>query len=77
MRSAEQIVTELVAPLGPVVAIARPGERLPALGAARISTDEWKDRVIRLMECARLVVLQVGLTPGFLWEMNTALDVRR
>ncbi|HEX6984770.1 MAG TPA: hypothetical protein VF170_05305 [Planctomycetaceae bacterium] len=60
-------------PVGPVVAIGRPGERLPAFGACREyhSDDTWQARVIELAGEARCVLMLVGLTAGLAWETRT------
>jgi hypothetical protein len=48
--------------IGPFVAIGRPGERLPQLGAIRlyVADPEWQEMVTRLMSEAALVVLRAG-----------------
>jgi hypothetical protein len=61
---------------GPVVAIGRPGERLPPLGAARMYADaDWKRTVSELAAKARLVVLRPAATEAVLWEATTAARV--
>lgn len=58
--------------VGPYVAIGKPGEKLTALGAARmyVSDEEWKAVISDLFHKARLIVLQTGSTPGLNWELN-------
>lgn len=58
--------------VGPFVAIGRPGEPLPELGAARVyvGDTEWQDRVRQLMSSAQLVVLRGGGTAGLQWEVQ-------
>ena len=72
--TAEQEMAELLAAIGPVVAIGKPGEPLPELGAARlyVSDDQWQAKVQELMKKARLVVVRVGASPGLLWEIEQA-----
>jgi hypothetical protein len=57
---------------GPFVAIGRPGERLPTLGALRlyVAHDEWQARVSRLVEDAQFIVWHAGETEGTWWELN-------
>lgn len=57
---------------GPFIAIGRPGEPLPHLGAARmyVSDQDWQAEVKKLMQTARLVVIRVGSSAGLLWEME-------
>jgi len=73
--SPEQEIAELLAAVGPVVAIGKPGEPLPELGAARlyVSNDQWQGKVQELMKKARLVVVRRGGSPGLLWEIEQAL----
>jgi len=68
----EQQIAEVFGELGPVVAIGRPGERLPELGAARmyVADDEWQETVSDLMARARLVVYRATDTQGFIWEVK-------
>ena len=74
-RSPEQELALLLGRVGPVVAIGKPGEPLPELGAARmyVAHDEWQQRVSELMGRAALVVLRVGASPGVVWEIEQAL----
>jgi TM2 domain-containing membrane protein YozV len=73
--SFEQELARGLQRVGPVVAIGRPGERLPELGASRlyVGDDEWQDRVSALMSQAALVVLQAGDTPSLWWEVEQAM----
>jgi TM2 domain-containing membrane protein YozV len=61
--------------IGPVVAIGKPGERLPELGAARlyVGNDEWQEVVRRFMREAALIVIRAGETAGVWWEIEEAL----
>jgi TM2 domain-containing membrane protein YozV/alkylhydroperoxidase/carboxymuconolactone decarboxylase family protein YurZ len=71
----EQEMADNLDAVGPVVAIGKPGESLPELGAARlyVSDDEWQAKVRELMALASLVVVRVGSSPGLLWEIEQAL----
>jgi len=68
----EQQIAEVFGELGPFVAIGRPDEWLPELGAARIyvSDKEWQQKVSDLMTNARLVVFRASDTPGLTWEVG-------
>ena len=63
--------------VGPFVAIGKPGEELPQLGAARmyVPDSQWQSRVRELMELSQLVVLRIGssVTPGLSWEFSEAI----
>lgn len=70
--SEEKLVTALQK-TGPIVAVGRPGETLPQLGAIRFyfSDDEWQEKVLELMSLSRFVILQAGHSKGTEWEMLT------
>ncbi len=73
--SDEETMADILARLGPVIAVGKPGEPLPELGAARVyvSHDQWQQRVIALMQQAQLVVIRVGSSQGVMWEIEQAL----
>src|SRR5262249_49351572 len=64
---------------GPVIAIGRPGEKLPWLGAARwqVENEKWQAEVQGLLPRAGLVVLRVGESAGLWWEIEQALQLVR
>lgn len=73
--SSEEELARILEQIGPVVAIGKPGEKLPELGAARlyVSHEDWQAVVGVLMRQAALVVVRVGKSPGVLWEIGQAL----
>ncbi len=75
-RSEEEELAATFAEVGPLVAVGRPGEALPHLGAARFyfRDDEWKERVAELMAGASVVLLRVGGSRGLIWELERALS---
>lgn len=75
-ESEEEVLAEVMAEMGPFVAIGRPGEDLPQLGAARtyVGNDEWQHKVEDLLAAARLVVFRAGHTPGYWWEVARAAE---
>lgn len=68
----EEAIARQFAPFGPLVAIGRPGEELPTLGAARsYKTDaEWRAAVAQLMGDALMVVVIAGTSRGLGWELD-------
>jgi hypothetical protein len=68
----EEAVADQFEPYGPLIAIGRPGETLPTLGAARdyYSDADWKAAVQAWMDKAQFIVLIPGLTPGLGWELD-------
>ena len=71
----EEQLAQVMNEIGPFVAIGRPGEKLPEIGAARMyaSDDEWRNEVLNLIGRAKLVVLRAGDTPHFLWELENVV----
>ena len=55
--------------------IGDPTERLPHLGAARLyaGDDEWKQTLDDLLDRGGAVILHIGDTPGFDWEVEHVL----
>ena len=70
----EQELAIIMNRAGPVVAIGRPGEALPELGAARlyVGDDQWRNKITDLMKRARLVVIRGGATANLWWEIDQA-----
>jgi len=69
----ERSLAEALGDIGPLVAIGKPRERLPPLGAARLyvrDPEEWKKVVEKLVEMSSLIILKAGTTDGFLWELE-------
>jgi hypothetical protein len=75
----EVVLERLLKTAGPVIAIGRPGESLPPLGAARlwVSNDEWQARVMELLgKCQRVVMImgEIEGRPGLTWEFQRLLE---
>jgi succinate dehydrogenase / fumarate reductase membrane anchor subunit len=74
-RSEHHLVRALRA-LGPTVAIGVPDREIPPIGAARLKVthEHWKEVVTQLAANAQLIVLRLGKTEGFGWEMQHLVD---
>lgn len=77
-RSAEEHIADVLRPVGPMVAVGAPGERLPHVGAFRLYLPEepenaWQEPVRELMLRSRLTVLTLGTSEGTMWELVQAL----
>jgi uncharacterized membrane protein YhaH (DUF805 family) len=72
----EQRLTSVLKRYGPVLAIGRPGEKLPALGAARFycGADRWKEKVAEVVKCSQLVIWVSGVTEGLRWELGHLIE---
>lgn len=74
-RTHEESLSRVFRRFGTMVAVGRPGERLPLPGARRLylPLDDWQDTVRMLIGRARLVVLGTGPGPGTVWELVEAV----
>src|SRR5262249_37052807 len=74
----EEVLVKVFAAFGPVIAIGRPGEALPPVGAARTYVPEgkdWKEEVRALAERSGWIVMVLGLSEGFRWELEMVLGL--
>ncbi|MGW2599921.1 transferase [Streptomyces klenkii] len=76
IHSREEQLAGVLGAFGPVIAVGKPGEPLPRLGAARfyLPLDDWQPVILRLMELSQLIVLSVGLGEGLWWELEQAVS---
>jgi hypothetical protein len=77
----EEVLARQLSLVGPVIALASTGTRLPKLGAAKraLGVDEWQEQISNWIKLARLVA--VSATPvkareNFLWEIEELDRVR-
>jgi hypothetical protein len=79
LRTEEEQIAEALRELGPVVAVGRPGERLPRLGAQRVYVNDadWHQQILSWFKRAVLVVIHVPPKPteGLTWEIEQGLSV--
>lgn len=68
----EWALCDVMDDVGPFVAIGRPGDTIPPLGASRayIKDKNWKNYVTGLLDRSALVVLLAGRTAGLKWELG-------
>lgn len=74
-RRFEEVMVRSLSRFGPVIAISPPGQRLPALGAAKTSVDHqhWREQVETWARDAQFVVLSgtpASVRAGFGWEIE-------
>jgi hypothetical protein len=72
----EEMLADVCSWYGPVIAIGRPGETLPPLGAARLWVDHgaWQHKVATLLRDCGAVVMIMGAIKGkdgLAWEVET------
>ena len=72
----EEQLSDVVRPFGDLVAIGRPGEKLPTPGAARlyVSDAQWQSVVSDQMRSAALVIIRAGHSTGLRWELKQAFE---
>lgn len=74
-RSEEEIVVEVLSDIAPVYAIGDPRDNAMPLGASRVYVEDanWKTVVADMAERAAVVVLRLGKTDSFWWEVDMVL----
>jgi hypothetical protein len=74
--SLEEVLATVYGAQGPVVAIGRPGERLPPPGFGRtwVSDEEWKGKVANCLDECQKAVLILGSTSGLTWEIDQLFE---
>ena len=60
-----------------MVAIGRPEEELPELGASRLYCEngDWQQTVIELMKASQFILIRASNSAGLIWELKTALSL--
>ncbi len=74
-KSEEEETVDVFSEIAPVVAIGNPKDRNLPRGAARLyfSDDVWKQKVLEMLYKAKLVILRLGETSNFWWEVHNVL----
>lgn len=74
--SYEQVLTHAFRRLGPVVAIGKPEEGLPTLGALReyVEDSRWRKRVMKIAAASQLVIMQIATSDGLIWELRRMIQ---
>jgi hypothetical protein len=72
----ERDLARAVRRIGPLIAIGRPGELLPPVGALRMYADDehWVEVFKRLESISRLVILRIGTTEGLRTEFQHLVE---
>jgi len=72
----EQVISQKMAGLGPFVAVGKPAEQLPPLGAARVylQADQWQREVLNLMHEAENIIMIAGTSRWVTWELEQIFD---
>jgi hypothetical protein len=75
----EEHLAKALRDVGPFLAIAKPKETLPQLGALRIAAGDasWQATVTRLMAQAQLVLFRLGSGTWLWWEIEEAIKIVR
>ena len=78
-RRFEQQVAGMLEAFGPLIAVGKPGEELPQIGAARayLSEAEWQPAVIRWIDEAVFIAMIAGATEWIRWELGRILEMGR
>lgn len=75
MRTEEEVLVSVMSDIAPVYAIGDPKDKKMPLGASRVyvADEHWKSTVMDLMNRAQVVILRLGKTDSFWWEVEEAL----
>lgn len=78
-RRFEQGLAGSLGAFGPLIAIGRPGEEFPQIGAARsyLAENEWQAAVIRWIDQALFIAMIAGATEWIRWELGRILEKGR
>ena len=76
IRTEEEVFVDVLTDIAPVYAIGDPSDTKMPLGASRIYVDNenWKSTVMELAQRAAVVVLRLGKTDSFWWEVEMAVN---
>ena len=71
----ELVLSKVIKPYGPLLAIGKPGESLPTLGANRkyVSDEDWENVVTKMLAIAKAVIFKLNSSSGLLKEYELAL----
>ena len=71
----EERLVRVLKSIGPVIAIGRPEDLVPELGATRlyVPNGEWQPQVRQRLLQSQLVLLRCATTPGLVWEVQTVI----
>lgn len=75
VRSEEEVMVEVLTDIAPVYAIGDPKDKKMPLGASRIYVDDehWKSAVMDMAQKASAVILRLGKTDNFWWEVEMTI----
>jgi hypothetical protein len=78
-QSYEELLSAPLSKIGPVIALARPYENLPELGATRLRVEgEWQSKVESILRSCSLVVFNgrdSSCSQGLWWELQRAVEL--
>jgi len=76
VETEEEMLAKILSDFGPLICIGKPGEEYPELGASRmyVTQEEWHEKVEDLIARASMVVLRLGQTEGFWWELEHSIQ---
>ena len=68
----ESSCVKALAEFGPVIAIGKPNEKLPSIGAGRLYVGDahWQDVIKLLLQHVQFVVLRFAFSEGLWWELE-------
>jgi hypothetical protein len=76
-RTDEEQIARACRRIGPFLAIGKPGERLPRVGAVKayLPDSGWQQAVVELIKGAGFVLVGAGMTASLMWEVEQVVDL--
>ena len=69
----EEEIAQVMNQIGPFLTIGQPNDVLPNLGATRLYTKDWQEKVTQLIRYSTLIIVRAGETDSLLWELKTCM----
>jgi hypothetical protein len=78
LTSEEEEICKAFRSIGPLVALGRPGEKLPYIGASRVYVEgsKWREQASDLIQRASMVVIRAGMTLSIAWELRRVVELK-
>ncbi len=75
-RRFEQGIAGGLSTFGPLIAVGKPGEELPEVGAARayLTDKDWQPTVLRWIDQSLFIVMVAGVTQWITWELQRIVE---
>ncbi len=72
----DELIVQDFSSMGPVVALGKPSDQLPPIGAARkyVAEGEWQDVALSLVDQSTRIIVAVSDATNVLWEVDAIVE---